>query len=98
MSPWSTRRSRLRGSWQLPRGSEFPFGGRAAEPVREMRRSEKRMIARCEALIVNRDAVVAYARVRGHGPRVIGCVDELPGRYVETHRFGTGDFDHSIHR
>ena len=62
----------------------------SAEPIREMRRAEARVIAGSKALIVQLCAEVLGMDVRGHLPWVSRCAQETPGEFIHSDWFGTG--------
>ena len=76
----------------------FASFGKVGKPVPEMRGTEDRIVARSEALVVQRYAVIESARVRDHRPWVTGCFQELADEFVLTDRVGTGRFDHAVQR
>src|SRR5262249_58058852 len=77
-------------------GSPLTYG--ASEPVLETRRTDARVIAWGEALIVHRDAVVERLGIVDYRPCVPGCGQELPHEVVLPNQFGTGQLDRAVHR
>ena len=61
-----------------------------AKPVLEARRTEARVFARGEALIVNLYAVVERTDVRNHFAWVAVCAEEMPDQLIHSDWFGTG--------
>jgi hypothetical protein len=64
-----------------------------AEPILEARRTEARVFAKGEALIVNLYAVVERMHVRNHLAWVAVCAQETPDQVIHSDRFGTGYLD-----
>jgi hypothetical protein len=56
------------------------------------------VIARGEALIIHRDAVVERLGIGDHRPCVFGCVQELPHEVVLPNPFGTGHIEGAVER
>ena len=67
-----------------------------AEPILEARRTEARVFARDEALIVNLSAVVQRMDVRNHPAWVAVCAQETPDQFIHLDRFGTGYLDRIV--
>jgi hypothetical protein len=61
-------------------------------------RAEARVIARGEALIIHRDAVVERLGIGDHRACVPGCVQELPHEVVLPNPFGTGHIERAVER
>src|SRR6266536_5077240 len=72
--------------------------GGAPEPVLEARRTEARVVAGGETLIVHRRPEVTCVCVRGHRPPVSVCTQKSPDEFVETDRFGTRQFHRAVQR
>ena len=70
----------------------------AAEPVLETRRTDARVIAGGEALIVQLCAEVACVHVCGDRPCVSDCAQESSDEFVQTYRFGTRQLDCAVQR
>src|SRR5205085_9968572 len=70
--------------------------GVAAEPVRETRRTQARVIAGHEALVVHCYAEIERLGIGDYCPCVPGCVQELPHEFVLTDWFGTGQIDRAV--
>ena len=65
----------------------------SAEPIRETRRTQARVIAGSKALIVQLCAVVEGVDVRGHLSWVLRCAQETPGEFIHSDWFRTGNLD-----
>ena len=76
----------------------FFLGCGAAEPLREMRRAEARVIAGCKALIIQLCAEIAGVDICGHLPRISSCAQEMPDEFIHPNRFGTGNLDRAVQR
>jgi len=75
----------------LPNGLALRYG--VTEPVLETSRTEARVFARGEALIVNLYAIVERTDVRNHLAWVAVCAQEMPDQLIHSDRFGTGYLD-----
>src|ERR1043166_2336533 len=70
--------------------------GVAAEPVREMCRTQAWIVARRQASVVHCQAVVERLRIGSYRPRGPGFSQELPNEFVLTDRVGTGQLDYAV--
>ena len=67
-----------------------------AKPVLEARRTEARVFARGEALIVNLYAIIERTDVRNHLAWVAVCAQEMPDQLIHSDWFGTGYLDRIV--
>src|SRR5439155_17989682 len=74
----------------------FFLGCGAAEPFLVMRRAEAGVIAGSKALIVQLCAEVAGVDVGDHLAWVSRCVQETPGEFIHSDRFGTGHLHRTV--
>ncbi len=65
-------------------------------PVVETRRTETRVFAGREALIVYLCAEEFYVGIGSHFPRVFVCIQESADEFVHTNWFGSPEFDRVV--
>src|SRR2546427_5918918 len=78
----------------LPGGLALNY--EVAEPVLETRRTDARVIAGGEAVIVQLCAEVACVDICGDRPCVSDRAKESPDKFVQTYRFGTRQLDCAV--